>query len=117
MNDEIEHPNLTTIVRPYGGEIFMAFQDRRGNPIVLTYNDLWVMIVCRSSMDGDWRRAKEAAGMAADPRRKQALVDRLWKLEQKLDGLPALDDGVIKLNLHRAHVWFNQRTVSDSKRW
>src|SRR5262245_5678515 len=117
MTEGTERPNTATVPRPYGGEVFTVFQDKRGNPIILTYNDMWVMIVCRSTMDGDWRRTKEAAGMAADPGRKQALVDRLWKLEQKLDGLPVLDDGVVKLNLHRAHIWFNQRPVSDSKRW
>ncbi|PJF39679.1 MAG: hypothetical protein D6737_07025, partial [Chloroflexi bacterium] len=104
-----------TVPRPLGGEIYEEFQDKNGNRIVLTYNDLWLLIVCQTSMDGDWARVREAAGMVPDPTRKRELANRLWKLEQELDGLPPIPDKIQKINLHRAHNWFNQRTVSTAK--
>lgn len=104
-----------TLPRPLGGEPFCEIDDKHGGTITLTYNDMWMLIVCRSSMDGDWIRLREAAGMVADPVHKKTIVDRLWQLEQHLDGLPMLSDEVTRLNLHRAHLWFNERMVSDQK--
>jgi hypothetical protein len=107
--------NDDTLRRPLGGELYQRLTDGQGNAVELTYNDLWMLIICRTTLDGDWNRAREAAGMVPDPAHKQALVERLWKLEQALDGLPPIPEDVLKLNLHRAHQWFNQRHVTDGK--
>jgi hypothetical protein len=117
MTEPIEHREGDTIPRPLGGEIYHSYSDNNGNAVVLTFNDLWALIVCRHTQDGDWVRTREAAGMVPDPARKQAVIERLWKLEQTLDGLPTIPDNVLKMHLHRAHVWFNQRPVSDARNW
>lgn len=109
-------PNsATTLPRPTGAEIYQEITAEDGSTIVLTYNDLWTMIVCQNSLDGDWTRIRQAALMVIDPAKKRALADRLWRLEQQLDGLPAIPEDVMRLNLHRAHIWFNERMVSDGK--
>lgn len=104
-----------TMPLPLGGEVYVELNNTQGSPVVLTYNDLWLLIVCRTSLDGDWQRTREAAGMVPDPSRKRALVDRLWQLEREFGGLPNIPENVMSLNLHRAHQWFNNRSVSDVK--
>lgn len=117
MVDDLTNEETLTIPRPLGGEVYQELLDTNGKLVVLTYNDLWLMIVCRASLDGDWLRTREATGLVPDPARKRAMVERLWKLEQALDGLPPIPEETFKLNLHRAHLWFNQRTVSDASNW
>ncbi len=109
-----DQPKTTTLPRPTGAEIYQEISAPNGGTIVLTYNDLWLIIVCRNSMDGDWTRTREASLMVTDPAKKRALADRLWRLDQLLEGLPAIPDDVLRMNLSRAHVWFNERMVSDS---
>lgn len=117
MSDHDDNqPNDQTILSPRGGEPYAEIKDGKGMTIMLTYNDLWMLLVCRTTLDGDWTRAREAASMVVDPTRKRAIVDRLWRLEQQV-GLPVIPAGVEKLQLHRAHVWFNDRPVSDAKSW
>lgn len=99
-----------------GGELYQEIIDMQGSSIRLTYNDLWLMIVCRESIDGDWIRMREATSMVYDSARKRTLVDRLWKLEQALDGLPEIPDDVTTTHLRHAHIWFNQYPVSNAKR-
>jgi hypothetical protein len=106
-----------TLMAPLGGEIYQEVFDRQGNRIVLTYNDLWMLIVCRTSMDGDWIRARQAAGMVMDPSHKQNLAERLWELEQMLGGLPEIPPGVQTLHLQRAHHWFKGRPVLFDRQW
>jgi hypothetical protein len=48
---------------------------------------------------------------------KREIVERLWKLEQSLGGLPEIPAPIVRLHLQRAHVWFNQRPVSSGKSW
>lgn len=105
----------STLPRPTGAETYQELTGSDGSRLVLTYNDLWMMIVCVNSLDGDWTRTRQAALMVIDPAKKRAIADRLWHLEQQLDGLPTIPDDVLRLNLHRAHVWFNERMVSDGK--
>lgn len=107
----------TTLPRPFGGETYQEIEDRQGYTITLTYNDLWMLIVCQSTMDGDWVRLREAATMVADAPHKREIAERLWRLEQKLGGLPTVPRELVQLHLHRAHLWFNQRTVSNAKNW
>lgn len=99
-----------------GGEIYLELTDPHGSRVRLTYNDLWLMIVCNESIDGDWIRMREAASMVYDAGRKRPLVDRLWKLEQTLDGLPEIPAEITRAHLRHAHVWFNQYPVSNAKR-
>jgi hypothetical protein len=106
-----------TIPRPLGGETYQEIKDSHGKPITLTYNDMWMMIVCQQTMDGDWVRLREAATMVADAQHKREIVERLWKLEQALGGLPDIPGPIAKLHLHRAHVWFNQRPVNTGRNW
>jgi len=106
-----------TVPRPLGGETFEEIKTKDGQVIHLTYNDLWMLIVCRETMDGDWVRLREAATMVADAPHKREIVERLWRLEQTPSGLPLIPSDVMKLHLHRAHVWFNQRPVSSGKHW
>jgi hypothetical protein len=106
-----------TLPRPIGGETYQQIKDGDGQSIILTYNDLWMMIVCHHSMDGDWIRLREAATMVADASHKREIVERLWNLEQALGGLPEVPGPIAKLHLQRAHVWFNQRPVSNGKHW
>jgi hypothetical protein len=106
-----------TMPRPQGGEIYRDVPLPGGQRVTLTYNDLWMLIVCRASMDGDWTRARAAADLVPDAMHKRVLVERLWKLEQTLGGLPAIPDDVQRLNLHRAHQWFNKRAVSSGRNW
>lgn len=117
MSDFTDIHEHKTMPHPFGGEVYLELKDPQGSPVILTFNDLWVLIVCRTSHDGDWGRAREAAGMVPDPARKRALVERLWKLEQILDGLPTVPAPVLRLHMHRAHLWFNQRPVSDARNW
>ena len=106
-----------TVPRPVGGETYQQIKGYDGNPIILTYNDLWMMIVCQQTMDGDWIRIREAATMVADASHKHEIAERLWQLEQELGGLPEIPGPIAKLHLQRAHVWFNQRPVSTGKSW
>lgn len=106
-----------TMMGPLGGEIYTELKDRRGNTIALTYNDLWMMIVCRMSQDGDWVRTRQAASQVVDATNKRALVERLWELEQTLGGLPDIPATVLKLHEQRAHLWFNQRPVLYDRNW
>lgn len=116
MSDQDQPNNQQTILRPQGGEVYAVIKDAAGASVTLTYNDLWILLVVRTTLDGDWVRAREAASMGVDPLRKRALVDRLWRLEQQAV-LPIIPAEIEKLNLHRAHVWFNEREVSDNKSW
>lgn len=106
-----------TLRSPIGGEIYLELKDRDGGKVTLTYNDLWALIVCKTTMDGDWIRMREAASMVEDGGHKRDIIERLRKLEQALDGLPPIPDDLIKLNLQRAHTWFNKRPVSYGKNW
>ncbi len=106
-----------TLPRPLGGETFEDIKTKDGQIINLTYNDVWMLIVCRQTMDGDWIRLREAATMVADSPHKREIVERLSRLEQTLGGLPMIPPDVIQLHLHRAQVWFNQRPVSTGKHW
>lgn len=106
-----------TLQAPRGGEFYMEISDHRGEPVTLTYNDLWTLIICRAHLQGDWVRASEVAASAPDGERKRALVHRLWELELNLGKLPEIPPTVEKLHLQRALVWFNQQTVSENKNW
>ncbi|HEX2908225.1 MAG TPA: hypothetical protein VHO69_15245 [Phototrophicaceae bacterium] len=106
-----------TIMGPLGGELYTELKDRRGNTITLTYNDLWMLIVCRTSQDGDWVRTRQAASMVADATNKRALAEHLWELDQTLGGLPEIPPTVLKLHVQRAHLWFNQRPVLQDRNW
>lgn len=106
-----------TLARPLGGEIYQELKDRYGTPIVLTYNDLWMLIVCRTSLDGDWVKTRQAAGMVMDAAGKCAIAERLWELEQLLGGLPEIPPAVEMLHMQRAHQWFKGRPVVSEKRW
>lgn len=106
-----------TMMGPLGGEIYTEVKDRRGNVIALTYNDLWMLIVCRISQDGDWVRTRQAASVVEDATNKRALVERLWELEQMLGGLPEIPPNVLKLHERRAHLWFTQRPVVNDRNW
>jgi hypothetical protein len=109
--------NAKTMLRPLGGETFLELEDSSNNKIILTYNDLWMLIVCRTSMDGDWFRARQAASMVQDAPNKQAIAEYLSKLDQQLGGLPDIPSDVQHLHVHRAHLWFNQRPVLTDKHW
>jgi hypothetical protein len=106
-----------TRLRPLGGEIYIQFLDQTKNTIVLTYNDLWMLIVCRTSLDGDWHRTRQAALLVQDGPNKRAIADRLWSLEKQLGGLPEIPSDVQNLHIHRAYQWFKQRTVILDKQW
>ncbi len=106
-----------TMLRPLGGELYDEFEDRWGNKITLTYNDLWMILVCRTSQDGDWLRTRQAAAMVMDAANKRALAEKLWELEQMLGGLPEVPLNVQSIHVHRAHVWFKQRPVIFDKKW
>ncbi|MBE2267997.1 MAG: hypothetical protein IAE80_07170 [Anaerolinea sp.] len=111
-----DQPNIEdTIPSRSGREIYQQFTAPDGTFVVLTYNDLWMMIVCQSTLDGDWTRTRQACMIVTDPLKKRVIADRLWALEQQLDGLPAIPPEVLLFNLHRAHRWFNERMVSESK--
>jgi len=106
-----------TLLRPLGGETYLEIVDIAKNTIILTYNDLWMLIVCRTSLDGDWFRLRQAASMVQDASHKRAIADRLWRLEQELGGLPDIPLDVQNLHIHRAHHWFKQRPVLADKHW
>lgn len=106
-----------TLMGPLGGEVYIDLKDRWGNTISLTYNDLWMLIVCRASQDGDWIRTRQAASLVADANNKRALAERLWELEQTLGGLPEIPPTVLKLHMQRAHIWFKQRPVLHDRNW
>jgi hypothetical protein len=106
-----------TMLRPLGGEIYLEIADVGSKKIVLTYNDLWMLIVCRTSLDGDWIRTRQAASMVYDALQKQAVADRLWAIEQHLGGLPAIPSDVQNIHIYRAHQWFKQRPVLTDKKW
>ncbi len=103
--------------QPLGGEVFMQLTDRLGTPVTLTYNDLWMLIVCRASMENDWIQMRRAASTVTDAAAKSDLAQRLWELEQVLGGLPEIPREVQKRHLHRAHVWFTRHTVCQDSRW
>ena len=105
------------MLRPLGGETYLEFVDEAKNTVVLTYNDLWMLIVCRTSLDSDWHRMRQAASLVQDASNKQALADRLWSLEQRLGGLPDIPLDVQNLHIHRAYQWFKQRLVIVDKHW
>jgi hypothetical protein len=58
---------------------------------------------------------RQVAGMVQHPQRKRLIVDRLWRLDQALNGLPELPEPVVQLHLRHAHIWFNQLPVSNAK--
>ncbi|GEM_PF-2731053 len=96
---------------PSGFDTYTILARPHGKPYIFTYQDLWMVIVCRSTLDGDWIRARASAEMVTDAANKKAIIERLWALERELNGLPLIPDQVVKLHFHRAHVWFNQRKV------
>lgn len=100
-----------TLIAPLGGEVYQELFDRQGNRITLTYNDLWMLIVCRTGLEGDWIRTRQLAMMTTDAVGKQEIAQRLWELDQILGGLPEIPRRVQKLHLHRAHQWFKSRPV------
>jgi hypothetical protein len=106
-----------TLLRPLGGETYIQFLDHFQKTVVLTYNDLWTLIVCRTSLDGDWHRTRQAALLVYDATNKRAIADRLWTLEQHLGGLPEIPSDVQNLHIHRAYLWFKQRPVIQDKQW
>jgi hypothetical protein len=106
-----------TMMAPIGGELYQEVLDGQGKRILLTYNDLWMLIVCRDSLDRDWARAHQAAGLVADPAGKQALVEYLWELEQTLGELPEIPEEVKALHGQRAHHWFQSRPVLKERQW
>jgi hypothetical protein len=106
-----------TLLRPLGGETYIQFLDHSQKTIVLTYNDLWTLIVCRTSLDGDWHRTRQASLLVHDAANKRTIADRLWTLEQYLGGLPEIPSDVQNLHIHRAHLWFKQRPVIQDKQW
>lgn len=106
-----------TLIAPLGGETYQEVYDHSGNQVTLTYNDLWMMIICQTSMSGDWVRTRKAARKAVDVFGKSLLADRLWELEQVMGGLPEIPAGVLKLHTHRAYYWFKEMPVSIYKRW
>ncbi len=108
------HSTGDTLHTPHGTSIYQEFTGPSGETITLTYYDLWMMIVCRMSMDGDWQRIRAIANMVPDSARKVALIDRLWHLERSLGGLPPIPPEVCQLHLRRAHNWFNRRTMNVS---
>ncbi len=108
---------LTHTAQPLGGEVFLQMTDRLGNPITLTYNDLWMLIVCRASMEGDWVQMRRAAGAVVDGPAKRELAQRLWEIEQILGKLPEIPREVQRRHLHRAHVWFTRHAVRHDRRW
>jgi hypothetical protein len=104
-----------TLHTPRGSSVYQEIHHpTSGEAIDLTYNDLWLIIVCRTSMDGDWQRTRASAAMVPDSARKIALIDRLWQLERSLGGLPPIPDEIRQLHVRRAHNWFNRRVVSAS---
>lgn len=105
------------MLRPLGGETYLEFVDEAKNKVVLTYNDLWMLIVCRTSLDGDWHRMRQAASLVQDAPNKRTVADRLWLLEQRLGGLPDIPPDVQNLHIHRAYQWFKQRPVIVDKHW
>ena len=106
-----------TLIAPLGGETYQEIYDRTGNPITLTYNDLWIMIICKTMMNGDWLSTRKATRKVKDVFGKNVLIDKLWELEQVLGGLPEIPPGVLKLHSHRAQYWFKEMPVSLYKRW
>ena len=106
-----------TLLRPLGGETYIQFLDEAKNTVILTYNDLWMLIVCRTSLDGDWHRTRQAALLVQDSANKRKIADRLWSLEQSVGGLPEIPSDVQNLHIHRAYLWFKQRPVIQDKHW
>jgi hypothetical protein len=76
-----------------------------------------MLIVCRTSLDGDWFKLRQAASIVQDATHKKAIAVRLWQLEQELGGLPDIPPDVQNLHIHRAHLWFKQRPVLSDKHW
>jgi hypothetical protein len=100
----------TTQAPPNGGAIFLEFQNREGLLIPITYYELWTLIVCRTSLGGNWERAKQAASMVMDAPRKRALVERLSRLAEQ-GSLPEIPIEIQHMHLQRAHRWFKGRPV------
>ncbi len=109
--------NTTTLQKPLGGEVYLEFEDRFKNKYVLTFNDLYMMIVCRTAFNGDWLRTRQAAAVVQDAPKKRALTERLWELEQTLGGLPEIPGDVVTLHRQRSYHWFKQSPVLTDKRW
>ncbi|MCB9454547.1 MAG: hypothetical protein H6671_01010 [Anaerolineaceae bacterium] len=106
-----------TLAGPLGGETYQEIEDTDGNVVILTYNDLWMMLVCQTTLDGDWVRTRQAAMMVADAARKRMVIDRLWQLEQVKGGLPPIPAEIRTMHLERAHHWFKKRPVLSDKNW
>lgn len=100
---------------PSGFDTYILLTRPDAAPVIFSYYDLWALIVCRKTLDGDWQRARQAAGMVPDATRKKAIMERLWTLERELNGLPIIPDPVMTLHLHRAHVWFNHKMVEAAR--
>jgi hypothetical protein len=106
-----------TLLRPLGGEVYEEIVARNGDRITLTYNDLWMLLVCRVSHGGDWMQTRKAADQMVDGLRKRALAEHLWELEHVLGGLPDIPKAVQNLHIHRANQWFHQRPVCCDRNW
>jgi hypothetical protein len=102
---------VTTATVPQGSDPYVVIEDEQGGSITLTYNDLWLMLVCQQTFDGDWTRARHVATMVTDARRKRALADRLWSIERRLGGLPKIPPEIVEMYLRHAHEWFNSQSV------
>ena len=106
-----------TMMAPIGGELYQEVADRQGKRILLTYNDLWTIIVCRASFNSNWVQIRQAAKSVTDPTGKQAVIARLWELEKMLGALPEIPLDVQTLHGQRAQHWFKTRSVVKERQW
>lgn len=110
--------NVIPRPRPLGGEPAAVGTHPRHGRVVLTYNDLWLIIVCAVEFRGDWRKLRSAAARVPDGPAKQRYVDRLMRYDTEM--LQTLLDSIVPLQrmfYEMGREWFYYAPLSEKSAW
>lgn len=99
---------------PRGGEAALEVQGRAG-PVLLTLNDLWLLIVALADFAGSLEQLHEAAASAAAGQLKRRRIE--WLIAQHLDAAHLLRDTLNQELVEQARRWFYNQPMTEDRAW